>query len=183
LLGAFLAASLIAYGTNRIVHERIDLIFSGVSDFFSGQARTNIGERFLMWQASYKMFLSNPLFGVGTGDFVTTLHGYISSGEFPDYLLRYNQPHSIYFFALATNGLLGIGALLYLFYRALFFAYRCLHAAGQERLFGLLAVAVLVHYLVGGFTDSFFNIQMLRYTFAFIMGLCIRSSFSQPLSR
>jgi len=182
LLFSLILGGLAAYLSNRIVHERVDLIFSETALFFSGHAQTNIGERFLMWKAAFKMFLSNPLFGVGTGDYVTTMHSYIASGEFPDHLSQYNQPHNIYFFALATNGLLGFGALLYLFYRILVFSQLLLRSGGRERLFGCLGLAVAVHYLVGGFTVSFFNILILRYTFAFIMGVSILSAFSPQTS-
>lgn len=178
LLAVLVTGGLAAYGLNRIVHERIDLIFSETALFFSGQAQTNIGERFLMWKAAFRMFLSDPLFGVGTGDYVATMQSYIRSGAFPEHLSQYNQPHNIYFFALATNGLLGFGTLLYLFYRILAFSQRLLHDGERGRLFGCLGLAVAVHYLVGGFTDSFFNILILRYTFAFIMGVSILSAFS-----
>jgi hypothetical protein len=30
--------------------------------------------------------------------------------------------------------------------------------------------------MIAGFMDSFFNIQVLRFSFAFIMGVCIRST-------
>ena len=76
-----------------------------------------------MWKAAVLMFLSNPLIGVGTGNYVPTMTAYVSAGKFPEVLLDYNQPHNIYFFALATNGLLGLAALLYLFYRIL--NWRC----------------------------------------------------------
>ncbi len=169
------------YGTSPIVRNRIDLIFSEISLFFSGKAETNVGERFLLWKAAFKMFLSHPIFGIGTGDYVATMNRYMSSGEFPSYLHYFNQPHNMYLFALATNGLIGLGVLLFLFFRALSHSVRMLQATGQERFFGLLGLAVLVHYLVGGMTDSFLNIQMLRYTFAFVMGMCIRTSLRREV--
>jgi hypothetical protein len=47
---------------------------------------------------------------------------------------------------------------------------------GRRNLFAFLAIATAVHFMIAGFLDSFFNIQILRYSFAFIMGVCIRSS-------
>ena len=183
LLVGFAIMGLAAYGSNRIVHERIDLISSDIMEFLKGHTRTNIGERFLMWRAAFKMFLSNPMFGVGTGDYVPTMTGYIQAGELPQYFSLFNQPHNMYLFSLATNGLLGLGALLYLFGRVLSFSYRLVRIEGRERLYGCLGFAVMVHYLVGGFTDSFLNIQMLRYTFAFIIALAIRSSLRRNASQ
>ena len=37
-------------------------------------------------------------------------------------------------------------------------------------------MATTVHFMIAGFMDSFFNIQVLRFPFAFIMGVCIHSS-------
>ena len=181
LMVALALTGFAAYGTSHIVQSRINLIFSEISLFFSGQAQTNIGERFLMWKAAFKMFLSHPFFGVGTGDYVATMNRYMSTGEFPPYLAMFNQPHNMYLFALATNGLIGLGVFLYLFYRSTIYSVRLLPAAGSGRFFGLLGLAVLVHYLVGGMTDSFLNIQMLRYAFAFMMGIVVRSSLARPM--
>jgi len=121
-----------------------------------------------------KMFLSNPLLGVGTGDYMSTMRLYVASGTVPARILGYNQPHNMYLFALATNGILGLAALLYLLYSIFSSALSSGKASpGQERL-SFLATAVAVHYLVAGMTDSLFNIFILRFSFAFIMGVCIR---------
>ncbi len=132
--------------------------------------------RFLMWKAAIMMFLSNPLVGVGTGGYVPTMASYIASGQFPEFLNQFNQPHNMYLFALATNGLLGLASLLYLFYRILILSLPVIRRGQGDRLFAFLATATAVHYLIAGLTDSFFNIQILRYTFVFIMGVCIRNS-------
>jgi O-antigen ligase len=122
------------------------------------------------------MFLSNPLFGVGTGDYVLTMNRWMASGDLPPYLAEFNQPHNLYLFALATNGLLGLSALLYLFYRGLKFALLLVKQEGERRVFAFVALATIVHFMIAGMTDSFFNIQILRYTFAFVMGVCVRAS-------
>ncbi len=175
LLG-ILGVGILLYFFNQIVHTRLNEIVSDISLFFTGQAQTNIGERFLMWKASFRMFLSNPLFGVGTGDYVTTMKRFMASGEFPPYLAEFNQPHNMYLFALATNGLLGLAVLLYLFYRCLSYALPLMRSDGEGKLFAFLALATTVHFMIAGLTDSFFNIQILRYTFAFVMGVCVRNS-------
>jgi O-antigen ligase len=164
------------YQLSPIVHDRINLIASDIVHFSSGETATSLGERFLMWKAAIMMFLSNPLIGVGTGDYVPTMNSYIASGKLPQDLAQFNQPHNMYLFALATNGLLGLSALLYIFYRSLKFALPLIRSDGREKLFAFLAAATTVHFMIAGLTDSFFNIQILRYTFAFVMGVCVRNS-------
>ena len=176
LLAAVIGGALLLYLFNGIVHMRVNRVAGDISLFLAGQASTDVGERFLMWKAAFRMFLSNPLFGVGTGDYVSTMNRYMASGEFPAYLAQFNQPHNMYLFTLATNGLVGLSALLYIFYRGLRFALPFLKSGGSERLFAFLAAATIVHYMVAGLTDSFFNIQILRYVFGFVMGVCVRNS-------
>jgi O-antigen ligase len=161
-----------------IIRSRILEIGSDIAKFTAGEAATSLGERFVMWKAAFTMFLSHPIMGVGSGDYVPTVSAYVSSGKFPPFLLDYNQPHNIYLFALATNGLIGLAALLYIFYRILKITVPIMLPAGGEkgRLFAFLAVATAIHFLIAGLTDSFFNIQILRYAFAFIMGVCVRQS-------
>ena len=176
------AACVLIYQHSPIVHDRINLIASDISQYFSGNpfVYTSLGGRFLMWKVAIKMFLSNPLFGAGTGSFVPVMTKYIKSGELPEYLLAFNQPHNMYLFSLATNGLLGLSSLLYIFYRGLKFALPLLKSNGGERLLAFLAVATTIHFMIAGLTDSFFNIQILRYTFAFVMGVCVRNSLRDP---
>jgi O-antigen ligase len=184
-VGAVAAICIAAYLFIPVVHERIHLIGSDISSYSAGQgSTTSLGARFLMWKAAFLMFLSNPLIGVGTGDYVPAMEAYVNSGRFPHFLLELNQPHNIYLFALATNGLPGLLALLYIFYRILKFALPIIRmeernsGREKERLFAFLAVATTVHFMISGLTDSFFSIQILRYSFAFIMGVCVRQSIA-----
>lgn len=165
-----------------VVHDRIGLIRSDIVSFSAGTGdATSLGARFLMWKAAVQMFMSNPLAGVGTGDYVPTMAAYIKSGQYPEFLLTLNQPHNMYLFALATNGLPGLAALLYIFYCALRFAVPLMQGDDRQRLFAFIIVATVVHFMIAGFFDSFFNIQMLRYTFAFIMGVCARTQIYSAL--
>jgi len=170
------AAGVAAYLFVPLVHERIDLIVRDITFFLAGKTETSLGTRFLMWKAASMMFLSNPLVGVGTGGYTATLEAYVASGKLPAFLLDYNQPHSMYLFTLATNGLAGLAALLFIFYRILVLSLQGMKDTDEDRLLSFLAAATAVHFLIAGFTDSFFNIQILRYAFVFLIGVCLRSS-------
>jgi len=176
LIALTVGAAFLLYHFNGIVHMRVSRAIGEIPLFLAGQAQTDVGERFLMWKGALKMFLSNPIFGVGTGDYVFTMNNYMATGELPAYLAQFNQPHNMYLFALATNGLVGLAALLYIFYRGLHYALPLLKSGGSERLFAFLAAATIIHYMAAGMTDSFFNIQILRYVFGFMMGVCVRAS-------
>ncbi len=178
---AFVAAgSLLAYRFNPIVHDRVSSIFSDISQYAAGQTYTSLGDRFVMWKAAASMFLSNPPLGVGTGDYMPTMRLYVASGTVPARILDYNQPHNMYLFSLATNGILGLGALLFIFYRIFEFTRPFRDIPPGQKQLSFLATAVAVHYLVAGMTDSLFNIFILRFSFAFVMGICIRTGSVHP---
>ncbi len=178
---AFAAALL--YFFNGIVHDRINLIGSDITSFLSGNTNTNLGARFLLWKAAFKMFLHNPLFGAGTGDYVKMMQAFIATGEYPAFLGEFNQPHNIYLFALATNGLLGLSALLYIFYQGIVFSAKRLNTGTKTNLFAFVAIAAFFHYLIAGMTDSFLNIQILRYAFGFVLGVCVRNEMQMVQGR
>jgi len=186
IAGVAAVICVVAYLFVPFVHERIHMIGSDISNYSAGETVTSLGGRFLMWKAALRMFWSNPLIGVGTGDYVPTMAAYVNSGQFPEFLLDFNQPHNMYLFALATNGLPGLIALLFVFYRILKFTLPIVQTGEKnpgrekERLFAFLATATAVHFMISGLTDSFFSIQILRYTFAFIIGVCVRQSVTTP---
>jgi O-antigen ligase len=181
-LTALLAISV--YWLVPFIHDRIDLISRDAALFATDKSvESSIGSRLLLWRASFLMFKSNPVVGVGTGDFVPALKNLRRTARrlVPRFILGYNQPHNMYLFSLATNGLVGVAALLYIFYRSLSSAVPILRSDGSGKLFAFLAMATATHFMISGFMDSFFNIQILRFSFAFIMGVCIRSSATPVL--
>ncbi|NTW60305.1 MAG: O-antigen ligase family protein [Nitrospirae bacterium] len=182
MLAVVVFGCLFAYRFSPIVHERVTTAVSDITQYTAGDRETSLGWRFLMWKASLDMFLSNPVFGIGTGDYVITMERYIGAGTYPASLLQFNQPHNMYLFSLATNGLLGLAALLYLFIRIFSRALPVGEAPTKRQQMSFLAAAVAVHYLVAGLADSLFNIFLLRYTFAFIMGICMRESIKSAMT-
>ncbi|AEH44571.1 O-antigen polymerase [Thermodesulfatator indicus DSM 15286] len=159
------------YKFNNVVNQRVNLIFSDISKYQSGIVGTSIGSRFVMWKASFKMFMSNPFLGVGTGDYIIAAKEYVKSGKFPSLLARYNHPHNMFMFVLATNGLLGLTALLYIFYKILIYSKKLILSNNP---LGYISLCACIHMIVSGFTENVLFIHMLLVTFSFIIGLCIR---------
>ena len=180
VLGSFAVLCVLSYLFIPLVQDRVNIGITDIAQYAEGNKETSMGWRILMWKASLTMFLSNPLFGIGTGDYVVTMHRYIESGAYPSSLFQFNQPHNMYLFTLATNGLLGLAVLLYLFFRIFTSALSSGKASAVQKQLSFLALAVTIHYIVAGMTDSLFNIFILRLSFAFVMGICIRAGSVQP---
>jgi O-antigen ligase len=177
---SLIVACLAAYSFDDVIHRRISLIFSDISLFSSGVTNTSIGARLLMWKASLKLFLSHPVFGVGTGDYKAAIAGLVSSGDLPPFILKFNQPHNMYLFTLVTNGLVGFFSLLFIFYRILRYAGNLIRLSQKERLFGFLSMAVAIHYMTAGLAESLLNMHVLIGSFALISGICIRRAREAP---
>jgi O-antigen ligase len=169
-----IAACIAAYFFSDIIHQRIGKIWDDISLFSAGTTETSVGARFLMWKGALTMFLSHPFLGVGTGDYKIGLSELVASGALPPFVSHFNQPHNMYLFTLATNGLIGFSALLFIFYRIFRYAAGLIRLRREERLFGFLSMAATVHFMTAGLTESVLNIHVLLCTFAFISGLCVR---------
>jgi glycosyltransferase involved in cell wall biosynthesis/O-antigen ligase len=169
-----IAAYVSVYFSSQMVQERIDQAYKDIVLFVSGDPATSLGARFAMWSAAISMFLSNPVLGVGTGDYQFMVDVFVASGEFPAIIGKYNQPHNMYLWILATNGLLGVFAFFLIFYVIFRRSKRLLKGAGAQRFLGLLAVSVTVHYLIAGMTESLMNIHLLLSLYALLMGITIR---------
>jgi O-antigen ligase len=78
------------------------------------------GQRMFTWGIGWEMFLDNPVFGVGQGNFPWTIGEYMGGRTWQTKSLAGRQAHSLYFTLLPELGLFGViifGAMIYLNYR------------------------------------------------------------------
>lgn len=78
------------------------------------------GQRMFTWGIGWEMFLANPVFGVGQGNFPWTIGEYLGGRTWQTKSLAGRQAHSLYFTLLPELGLVGImlfGAMVYFNYR------------------------------------------------------------------
>ena len=130
---------------------------------FHESAYSSLGLRYVFSVHAYEMFLANPFFGVGTGDFMYEYPNFIRTPyeEFP----HTNNPHNQYLMVLATLGLLGAIILLNLLIRC--FQY------GDIR-----ARSILTGFLIVSFFESYLWRSNTTMLFMFFMAVfCQRRSF------
>lgn len=145
------------------------------------------GQRMFTWGIGWEMFLANPVFGVGQGNFPWTIGEYLGGRTWQTKSLAGRQAHSLYFTLLPELGLLGafiFGSMVVFNYKAVRYCNRLgmrQHLAhGHEAVpvdadlekaawFGNAILGALVAYLV---TSTF--ISTLYYpTFWILTGLAV----------
>ena len=100
-----------AYNTSRFFAERID---SAVTDIrvFDKNPNTSVGQRLVYWTTSFQLFIRNPVFGVGSGDFQKE-YAKIKPARWQATPDSYN-PHNQFLMTAATIATLGVAALFFL---------------------------------------------------------------------
>ena len=144
------------------VQVRID---AGIQDIlnFEESAYSSLGLRYVFSLHAYEMFIANPLFGVGTGDFMLEYPNFVISPyeEFP----HTNNPHNQYLMILATLGLIGGAIMGHLLFRCMQYGdYRA-----RSIVIGFLIISLFESYLWRSNTTMMFMFFMAVF--------CQRRSF------
>lgn len=145
------------------------------------------GQRMFTWGIGWEMFLANPVFGVGQGNFPWTIGEYLGGRTWQTKSLAGRQAHSLYFTLLPELGLLGaviFGSMIFLNYQDVRYCHRIgmrKHLPHRHEViavdadlekaawFGNAILGALVGYLV---TSTF--ISTLYYpTFWILTGLAV----------
>lgn len=118
------------------------------SDLF-GIRQSSLGLRFFAWETASRMFLENPVRGVGAGNYGVESPAYwnaIESAQYARHERRFYQAHNEYLEVAAEQGLPGIAVMLGLTAFALVTSYRLARHAptGKERHIGLALFAAVV---------------------------------------
>ncbi len=155
--------------SSQIIRNRIHQAISDIKQYQQGNISTSIGSRFLMWRASLEIFKNHPIFGVGIGDYNLAIKRLISKKQLSRHIARYNQPHNVYFFLLATLGVLGLLSFFWMIFVILSITYREIIAYRNISL-NLICLLVTIHLAVASFFDTLFFIYTLSCTYGFVLG-------------
>ncbi len=137
-----------------IVKEDID-IQSKYTDTYSGSLRRH------MWIHAFEQFKSNPLLGVGTGNYKEVKNSAIKSesgeelGYLNNELLRFNQAHSQYLTILAENGIVGFILLIFMFGST--FLYFLFEHFKTRSIFSLAGLLLITLFGLFGVTETVFS--------------------------
>lgn len=141
--------------------------FQSITD--TTQSTQSNYQRILMWNASIKMFIDYPIFGIGIGNYHDKQASSYLTEEFID--IPYH-PHNTFLYILSESGLLGaisyISLFLYLFYNAIN------NFKSTKNIISLSYIACLIAYNINCLTDTMFcgyNIKTTTYIFWLFTGM------------
>jgi len=170
---AFLISSIIVavtsstfYINSEIFSDRVDVAVKELSDY-KNHTHSSTGIRISAAINSWDIIKENPLIGVGTGDYRTEFIKFSDKNElglttFRNGVMTYN-PHNMYILTLVQFGLIGLLALLYMFYTQIKIATH-----SNEEFVRKIGIALPLLYLLIMLSDSYLMVHMTGLLFIFI---------------
>ncbi|MFK5854820.1 MAG: O-antigen ligase [Bacteroidota bacterium] len=103
------------------VKSKIETTTERVHNYFTTKdmkaaGSTSVTSRFEMWQASWSIFLDNPLTGVGWGHYQKNAQKLVDKGERNQSAAGWSHPHNQFISAMVNGGIFAFLAILMLFF-------------------------------------------------------------------
>jgi O-antigen ligase len=167
LIGSFLVllALVALLFSSPMVRERMRDAASDLRLYRTGISNTSLGLRFYFWRGALEIFKSHPVLGVGTGGYKKAMDAFRTDPSLPEAV----QPHNSFLYATVSFGLVGLAALLWLFYVFLKKGWQARAGSGG---FAVLAFGLVL--VIGSFTDTQILSVATAIPFAALMGLHVR---------
>jgi O-antigen ligase len=151
----------------RIYYAWDELIKIASDDTY---ASGSLGQRLELWKISWQMFLSNPIFGIGVGEFYALKNNLFISGDISAQVDRFKHSHNEYISILSTMGIVGFA--FYVFFFA--WLWRCFYRAiltniFELKLLGVAGVSTILCYLGFSLSESFLSTHLGSGVFYFLM--------------
>ena len=144
------------------VQNRIKLAVNEVNLYYQGNKNTSVGLRLYMWDGAVKLFLENPVIGVGTGGYKKAMMKYKDNPELPDLV----QPHNSFLYMAVSFGIVGLFSLTWLF---IVFLKKGWQARDTIAGFSVLSFGVVL--LIGSLTDTQILSLATAKMFALLTGI------------
>ena len=151
------------YLNSKIFSDRVDSAVTELSDY-KNHTYSSTGMRISSAINSWSIIKEHPVIGVGTGDYKNEfIKASIKNNlKLEDKLVIHN-PHNMYVLILVQFGLLGLAAMLYLFYAQIKIAIN-----SNEEFVKKIGIALPLLYLLIMLSDSFLMVHMTGLLFIFI---------------
>jgi O-antigen ligase len=179
-VGALLAILVAGYLIPQTgMRQKIQMTVENIQDYAESEVNdsrraTSIGSRFEMWQASWQIFLQHPLKGVGWGGYRQHAQLLVDEGLRNPSAASYPHPHNQFLSAMVNGGIVGIIAVVLLFYLPARIFFRAFQSPGQSdevRRMALAGLLLMVVFAIFNLSESF--LERSRTVAFFIFYLAI----------
>lgn len=168
------------------VLQRFSDAMGDINQYLLGNANTSIGSRLEMWKGAWRMFIENPLLGVGRANFHEGLNALIARKLVSPAVQIYYHAHNDILQALATQGLIGGAALAALYLAPLRFFMQCWRCHDAAQPYALAGILLVLSYIVSGLTQVLFahhlGTAFYAATIGVLVGLCLLNRAVNPRS-
>lgn len=145
-----------------VVQQRINLVKEEIELYQQGQIFTSVGLRLYIWDSSIKIFVNNPIIGVGTGGFEKALKQF----DIDPSLVGIDQPHNSFLYMATSFGILGLISILWLF--VVFLKKGWKH---RDNISGYSMLMFGIILFIGSMTDTQINSRITGILMALFMGM------------
>ena len=161
---AVLIYSVPQFGVQQRVHEAIQ----NVTLYSQGSSDTSVGARFEMWKGASQLFMAKPLLGWGKENYQAAMADLVAQGKASPLVLPFGHPHNELLNNAAKKGIVGILALLFLYFVPLrLFAPGLRAESLTQRSLATAGFLLPVAYIDFGLSQAFFthNSGVMVYAF------------------
>lgn len=158
-----LVLSVASYFLLHTIRSRIDLIYTDLLAFNSGNLDTSIGIRLQLWKAALHLFWENPFFGVGADGFKAAMQELVSSGYITPTAGEFGgaEVHNEILAHLVRFGIFGLISILLVYLVPLFLFLRLARTQLQpKRTAAVMGVFLVAGFFIFGLTVEIFNLKM-----------------------
>ena len=146
-----------------MIKARVDQALQNVSAYYASEhhqdnvRRSSIGIRVELWKTGWKMFLENPVTGVGVGGFQVTAKENSERYQVNERVRYFKYAHNQYIAALATRGVPGLILFLLLLTLPLYLgmSHRAFDRDSEVARLSLMFISLT--YLIGCLTEDHFE--------------------------
>ena len=138
---------ILAYNFSPIFKNRINAAIYDIKSINENR-NTSVGLRITMWENSIRIIKNNPFLGVGVGDFPNE-YKKICEKHTPNAISDVSQPHNMYLFVWASNGIFSFLVLIGLFLIQLIIYFR------KKDEFRPIRLALALFFIVIMFSESY----------------------------
>jgi len=148
-----------------IVKDRIDVGVTSINayiastDYRDDARLSNIGIRIELWKTGWKIFLENPVLGVGVGGFQVMAKANSERYQVHDIVHHYKYVHNQYLAALATRGIPGLILFLLVMSMPIYIAMSQKAQARDSEVAHLSVIFICLTYLVGCLAEDHFEVK------------------------